>query len=138
MFLDKQNLFSNGQAVTASAASTDIIDLGVDRDIGMTNIRLRSSIDEALASAGATTVTIDLQTSNDPAFGSFDTIFSSGVIGKAAGTRGAVLVDAAVPRKTKRYLRVYYTVATGPFTAGKFDTFLAIDTEARRDYPNAI
>ena len=31
--LDRQNLFSNEQAITASAASTDILDLG-SRDVG--------------------------------------------------------------------------------------------------------
>ena len=34
MYIDRQNLFSQDQAVTTSAASTDYIDLGVARDIG--------------------------------------------------------------------------------------------------------
>jgi hypothetical protein len=32
--LDRLNLFSNEQAITASTASTDIIDLGSTRDVG--------------------------------------------------------------------------------------------------------
>jgi len=53
-------------------------------------------------------------------------------------TAGALLVDVAVPRGTERYLRAYYTVATANFTAGELTAFLAEQTEARKDYPNAI
>ena len=34
MMLDAQNLFSDAQAVTAAAGSTNTIDLGIARDIG--------------------------------------------------------------------------------------------------------
>ena len=34
MYIDRQNLFGQDQAVTVSAAATDYIDLGVARDIG--------------------------------------------------------------------------------------------------------
>ena len=34
MYIDKQNLFSDAQAVTADAVGTNVIDLSVDRSIG--------------------------------------------------------------------------------------------------------
>lgn len=35
MFLDAQSLFSDAQAITADAVGTNVIDLGVDRSIGV-------------------------------------------------------------------------------------------------------
>lgn len=35
MFLDSQNLFSDAQAITADAVGTNVIDLSVDRSIGV-------------------------------------------------------------------------------------------------------
>ena len=35
MFLDGQNLYSDAQALTATAASTNLIDHGSDRDLGI-------------------------------------------------------------------------------------------------------
>jgi len=35
MYVDRENLFSNAQALTVTAASTDIIDLGQERRLGV-------------------------------------------------------------------------------------------------------
>jgi len=35
MYIDAQGLFSDAQALTATAASTNIVDLGSDRNIGV-------------------------------------------------------------------------------------------------------
>ena len=47
----------------------------------------------------------------------------------AAMTAGAQLVAIAVPRGVKRYLRVNYTVATGPLTGGTFNAGLVKDVQ---------
>lgn len=138
MYIDKENLFSDAQALTTTAASTNLIDLGVDRDIGTTNIRFRVQVDTTFQSTAGSTCTIALQTDSTSAFSSATTLFTSAAIAKASMTAGALLVDVAVPRGTERYLRAYYTVATADFTAGALTAFLAEQTEARKDYPNAI
>ena len=43
-----------------------------------------------------------------------------------------------VPLDVERYLRVNYTVATGPLTAGKFTAFLAHDRQASKAYASGF
>jgi hypothetical protein len=139
MYIDKENLFSNAQAVTTTAPSTNYIDLGsAGRDIGTTNIRFRVQVGTTFQSTGSSTCTIALQTDSTSAFSGPTTLFASAAIAKAAMVAGAVLVDIAVPRGTLRYLRANYTVATADFTAGTLTAFLAEQTEALKAYPNAI
>lgn len=135
MFIDRQNTFSKRQALTATAASTDIIDLGVDRNIGPANIRLRVQVEEALVSAGATTLVAALETDDNAGFASPVVLVQTGVVPKATLVAGYIALDVTVPSRTERYLRMNYTVATGPFTGGSISAFLALDTEQRREYP---
>lgn len=139
MLIDKENLFSNAQALTATAASTNLIDLGAaNRDIGKANIRFRAQVDTTFLSGGSSTLTLALQTDSTSSFGSATALYTSPAIAKASLVAGYVAVDIAVPRGVKRYLRVNYTVGTADFTAGALTAFLAEQTEGRQDYPNAI
>lgn len=70
MILDKLLMFSEKQAVTASAASTDVIDLGpIDgtrRDIGVGYpLEFLATVDTTATAAGAATLNVQLQTSPD-------------------------------------------------------------------------
>ena len=56
--------------------------------------------------------------------------YVSAAVGKAALTAGAKPVTVQVPHGVERYLRVYYTVASGPLTAGTFSAFLTKDVQA--------
>lgn len=119
MFIDKTLQVSNEQAVTASAASTDVIDFGqANPDIGMTDIcNMVITTDEAATAAGAATVTFSVQDSADNS--TFADVAVTTAIGKATLAAGYQHV-IPMPTKLRRYCRVYYTVATGPLTAGKF------------------
>lgn len=125
MLIDKENLVSYKQAITASAASTDTIDLGGkiwngfagnDRDID-----LFMAVDEAFTAEGAATLVVAIQCCEDSAFGSgVRTLWQSAAIPKAdLITTGKMPLGIHIPPDTDRYVRAYYTVATGPFTAGK-------------------
>lgn len=138
MFIDRQNTFSKRQALTATAASTDIIDLGADRNIGPANLRLRVQVEEALVSAGATTLVAALETDDNAGFSSPTVLVQTGVVPKASLVAGYIALDVTVPSRTERYLRMNYTVATGPFTGGSISAFFVLDTEQRRDYPASI
>lgn len=126
MIFDQQTLLSDAQAITVTAVSTNVIDLGpirsgLTRDIGKGQpIPLRIQAVEAFTAAGAATLTFELQVDDNEAFASPKTVWTSGAIGKADLIAGKVIVPEYIPRGTnERYMRLNYTVATGPMTAGK-------------------
>lgn len=146
MYVDKQEEFSDSQAVTATALSTNVIDLTqgyaglTTTDIGGEEcVWLVVQVDEAATASGAATVTFSLESDSVATIDSSPTVhFTSPAIGKAALTAGAQVVSICLPRGAyERYLGVRYTVATGPLTAGKFSAFLTLDVPANRNYGTA-
>lgn len=119
MYIDKNLQVSNEQAVTATAASTDVIDFGqANPDVGMTDqCSMVITTDEAATASGAATVTFSVQDSADNS--TFVDVAVTAAIAKATLVAGYQHV-IPMPTKLRRYCRVYYTVATGPLTAGKF------------------
>lgn len=127
MIFDLQTLFSNAQAITATAGSTNTIDLGpiatgITRDIGKgTEIPLLIQVVEAFNNL--TSLTIALQTDDNTGFSSPKTVWSS-TVALADLIAGAVVVPEYVQRGTnERYMRLNYTVTgtaptTGKITAG--------------------
>lgn len=139
MMYDKLNTFGTAQAVTASAASTDIIDLGAVRDLGNGEpLELVILVGTTVTADGAATVTFALQTDDNDGFSSAATLASTAAIGKASLTAGTEVLRVKVPLDVERYLRVYYTVATGPLTAGTFTAFLAADRQANKAYASGF
>jgi len=128
MIIDRENRFAWGQAVTASAASTDIIDLAppsTGRDIGAGKpLVFVCDVDTLVTAVGSATVTVTLETATDAAFSSPVVLYSSPAVPKASMIAGYRICAVDVPRGVLRYLRANFTVATGPLTAGKFDAFL--------------
>ncbi|MDO9344837.1 MAG: hypothetical protein Q7T99_15265 [Pseudomonas sp.] len=134
MITDKLNIFSDGQDVTATAASTDVIDLGpltggnTRRDIGAGEpIYLVVTMLIAAAAAGAATTTIQFQTSDDNS--TWVTLYELTSLPLSTLTAGARPVQVAVPRGVRRYLRVNYVIGTGPLTAGRFWAGLVKDVQ---------
>lgn len=132
MILDKLLMFSEGQAVTASAPSTDVVDLGpIDgtrRDIGVGYpLEWFVNATTAAAAAGAATVNIQFQTSSDNS--TWRTLASSGDLALADLTAGKRIVAQKVPQGVLRYLRVNYSVGTGPLTAGAFTSGINLDVD---------
>ena len=125
MYIDRQNLFGQDQAVTASAASTDYIDLGSARDIGNgERPEILVLCTQDVTAAGAATVTVALQSDDNSSFSTPINLVLSDAIPKASLVAGAQVLRVAVPYGTERYLRLFYTVGTGPLTAGKFTSGL--------------
>ena len=128
MILDKELLLSDEQAITATAVSTNTIDLSAAlRDIGAgETIYAVVVVDVDFTAAGAATLVISLITDDAEALSSPTTILSTPAIGKAALTAGRVPIVIPVPPNiAEQYLGLNYTVATGPMTAGKVTAFLA-------------
>lgn len=139
MMYDKLNTFGTDQAVTTTAASTDIIDLGAARDTGNGEpLELVILVTQNVTAAGAATVTFALETDDNAGFSSPVVLGNSGAIGKALLTAGTEVLRVKVPLDAERYLRTNYTVATGPLTAGTFTAFLAHDRKASRAYASGF
>jgi hypothetical protein len=130
MILDAQNLLSDAQAITATAASTNYIDLGavgsdvngnqLTRDLGKgTPVPLLIQVLTAFTASGSATLTITLEVDDNTSFSSAKTVYTSGAVAKATLVAGYRLPIRYVPKGAdERYLRLNYTVATGPMTAG--------------------
>lgn len=138
MILDKLLMLSEAQAVTASAASTDVIDLGpIDgtrRDIGVGYpLELFVNVNTTATAAGAATVNFQLQTSPDNS--TWTTLTSSGDLALTALTAGKRVMSQKVPQGVQRYLRLNYVVGTGPLTAGAFTAGINLDVDNNSPYP---
>lgn len=136
MIIDKALQVSNEQAVTASAASTDVIDFGqANPNSGLNqNTMLAITVDEAATAAGAATVVFSVQDSADNS--TFADVAATAAIGKASITLGAQFL-IPMPVKHRRYLRAYYTVATGPLTAGKFSAQVVTGVQQNTPMPDS-
>lgn len=141
MILDGQLQFSDAQAVTATAGSTNQVDLGptyqdqnVDLGTGE-ELYVVASLASALVGAGAT-VTVTVQTDSDSAFGSPTTVQTIGTFAalSAAGTK---LQAKLQPGLLEKYIRLVYTVAGGTLTGGSIDAHLVKNIDSYRNYKNA-
>ena len=136
MYIDKLLQVSNEQAVTATAASTDVIDFGqVNPNSGLNdNVVMAITVDEAATAAGAATVTFSVQDSADNS--TFVDVYATTAIGKATLVAGYQIL-IPMPYKHRRYVRVNYTVATGPLTAGKFSAQVVTGVQQNVAYPDS-
>ena len=118
--LDNTLLLSDKQAVTASAASSNILDLG-GGDV-YTPLYFVAKVDVDFATL--TSLTISLQTDSASAFSSAETVLTLPAVAAADLTAGKVLCKVALPLGLKKYVRAYYTVTGSNATAGKVSAFL--------------
>ncbi len=127
MILDSQNIYSDAQAVTASARSTNQIDHGIARDLGTgQDLYLVVAVVTAFTDSGSdSTVAVTLETDNDSAFGSPTLAVITLPTFAALTAAGTVKIAKLPPGDVnERYSAVYYTVANGNLTTGAFDAFL--------------
>ena len=120
MITDKLLRVSEDQAVTATAVSTNTVDLGVARDIGEgTALYMNFALTEAFANG--TSVKFEIITSASASLSSPTVIGSSAVLATAALTLGkniVVRLNPDIAGKGQRYLGAKYIVV-GTMNAGK-------------------
>jgi len=135
MIFDNTLLFSDAQAITADAGSTNTIDLGATgtpfgasaalvRDIGK-GCKIPLSISVVEAFNNLTSIEISLQVDDNSGFASPKTAARSAVIVLADLTAGKQIdfPDYIPQGANERYLRLYYDITgtaptTGKITAG--------------------
>ncbi len=128
MILDNTTLVSDRQAITATAASTDQIDLGpigsgIRRDVGR-GAEVDFLIQVVEAFNNLTSLAVAVQVADDTAFSTNLTTVWTRTLTLAELTVGRIVTPETLLRGTdRRYLRVNYTVTgtaptTGRITAG--------------------
>jgi len=124
--LDAELEFSDAQAVTAAAASTNVVDLtAVNANVGKGNqLYLQVKCGVTATSGGSATLRIQLQDC-DTVGGTYAIVAESVSWAVADITAGTVLFTIALPPTLRQFVRVYYAVATANLTAGNFDAFIA-------------
>jgi hypothetical protein len=136
MILDADLQFSSAQDMSAaSAASANIIDLGVARNIAVGKpMYIIVTVLTALTNTGS--VTIKLETDDDVAFGSATNAQAVGVLTTSAA--GTQLIVPIYPHNiSERYMRLYFT-KSGTVDAGTVDAFLSEQYEKTAYYADAV
>lgn len=134
MIIDNLLVLGDAQVVTASAATTNVVDQLAAGDAISRGAVVQFLIDTTCAATGgASNVTFALQTATDEAFTTPVTLASSAAIAKASLTAGAVPFQAVIPPGALRYLRGYYTVDTNNLTSGKIDCRIVLDQDKTID-----
>jgi hypothetical protein len=112
------------QAVTVTAASTNVLDIGSAGNF-FRPAYLHIRVDTTFTADGAGTMAIDLQSDSTAAFGSAATLEALMVAtGKATFVAGYHRVWPLHLQNMEQFLRLYFTVATGPMTAGKIVAYI--------------
>jgi hypothetical protein len=141
MILDLNSLLSNAQAITASAVSTNVLDLGAPGRAAYNGVQLVRNnkgddipllIQVVQSFATLTSLTITIQGSVDEAFTSPVTLSVSPAIAVASLVAGFVyrpMVD--FPRNNiYRYVRISYTVGGSNATAGQISAGVVTAVDA--------
>lgn len=146
MYVDKQIEFSDSQAVTATAVSTNVYDTypigngtvaNTARDLGEgEDAYLIIQVDTTATAGGAATVQVTLESSSTSDLATNPTVhFTSTAFPLAQLTGGRTLMSVHLPAGLyQRYVGVRYTVGTGPLTAGAFSAFVTKDRQLFRAY----
>ena len=145
MILDNTAIFSDGQAVTATAASTNIIDLqkagtpmgapaALVADVGKnTDIELDVRVVQDFATLTSLTVSVETAADGDAAFASPTTVAQSGAIPVASLVAGYQFPFPATIMEgvNGRYVRLKYTVTGSAATAGKITAAVVASRQTR-------
>ena len=149
MYVDKQEEFSDAQAVTVTAISTNVLDLTqgygslTTIDIGTgEDMYLVVNVLAAFTAGGAATMVVELLSdSTENLATSPTTHWTSATIAVATLVAGYEICKIKIPPAPpmyERYLGVRYTVATGPMLTGTVDAILVKDIQSNRAYPGAF
>ena len=121
MLLDQNGVLSEKQAVTSTAASTNVVDLKAAGNFAPGALYVLGRVDVNFATL--TSLKVALETAANENFSDATELASASFLA-AALTANKQLLAVAVPTGVKRYLRAKYTVTGSDATAGKVSCFL--------------
>lgn len=147
MILDLQSKFSDVQAVTVTAISTNVLDLRnaatpalADEGMSGPELWLILQVGTAFTAGGAATMTITLESDSAVGLATSPVVhYTSPAIPVASLVAGFTAVRVQLPSGDyKRYLGVRFTIATGPMTAGTISAYLTPDAQRNVIYPTGF
>ena len=131
-FVDYQNLYSSDQAVTATAASENIIDHGADssriadyRELGKSSEVVAFVTTDFATCDG---ITIAFQSCAESTFAS-PTVHKEVLVALADLVAGTPIEIGEIPNNTLQYSRLYYTISGDNATAGKIHAGIGLDKQ---------
>lgn len=134
MIIDKYLVLSDAQEVASSEASDYYIDALAAGDAIHDGARIKVQINTAFVTGDNATLTIALQCDDNADFSSAKTLFTTAALAVTdIDAIGDIPVDVEIPAGCERYIRLYYTVGTGTFSAGKIDARLVLGTNLTVD-----
>jgi len=131
MIIDYNLQVSDAQALTADAASTNVIDLLSDRDIGVgEELKIVTTLDVDM---GGTSPTLAIQVQSSSDNSTFTTVQTSRTV--SAGSAGDSVV-MGLPDINDRYIRLYYDLG-GTSPTATVTSSIVKDAQQWQSYPNA-
>ncbi|MBD1412800.1 hypothetical protein NUJ30_08730 [Burkholderia contaminans] len=137
MLLDGNLLFDTQSAITSSRASTNVLDMGANRDIGVGDtpaLKLLVIPTTGFATTNAATLRVQYQASTDSV--TWTTYAQSDDLPAASLVAGKKIAAMDVPRvDLNRYHRLNYVVGTGVFSAGAVTAAIVLSRDDVPQYP---
>jgi hypothetical protein len=146
MILDALLQFDSGATVTATADSTNIIDLGVGRDMGIGDDPTLKVVCFTGANAWTTGTSLNIQVMMSSDGTNYYVAYESGLILLAQLTANTKIWEASLAHRpaklsgaTPRYIKLTYTVAGSNMGGPALITsYLTMDVQANTPYPSGI
>ena len=141
MYLDAQLLFSDAQAITADAASTNIVDLSQVRDIGTgQSLYLVTIVDVAMTDSGSDSALAVIIEGDSTTTLTPDASFTAFTIPAttAAGEKFIHRLDPGAAVLQYQYIGIQYTPSNGNLSTGSFTTFITINIDDWKAYADNI
>ena len=131
MYVDALLQFADAQTLTADAASDNVIDLGVARDIGAgRDLYVVVNVTTTLAG----TLQVNIESDDNDAFSSATVKADIGSFAAAAPAGSVLLYKLSPDVMDERYIRLDFNGAT----AGVVDAFMTTDVDAYTNYASGF
>ena len=139
MYVDKLLLFSDAQAVTATAASTSSVDFGEPRDLGVgEELYIVCVCDVAMTDSGSdSTLAVAIEGDSTTTFtpDSTRTLFTFSALSAIGTTKIARVQPDDI---NLRYAQLKYTPGGGDLTTGSFTAFITNNIQKYTSYADNV
>jgi len=136
MYIDAALLFSDAQAITAAAASTNYADLQSARDLGLgENLYVAVTVDVAFTDGGSdSTLAVSLESDDNTGFAT-PTSAALFTIPALSAVGAKFYARISPDQANQRYIQLRFTPANGNLTTGSVTAAIVVDIDKSIIYP---